>query len=344
MSYTSQSGDINLDVKRVVAYRHWCNKLWNAIRFAMINLPDDFVPSEKLDLTAMPAPARWILSRLSNSTKAIVSGMEAYEFGNVTKILYAFWMDDLCDVYIELMKPVMALTDAENGHVKQCTREALWLCLDHGLRLLHPFMPFVTEELWQRLPRRADQHQIPSIMVAPYPEFSPMWVDAQLEEDMKYVNQLVSKTRQMRADYGLISNQKPPLFIVCTSERLRDVLELFRNEIRTLTYTSDVSILDESHKLPAGCSVLVLDADTCLYLQLTEILDPAKEIERLTQKLTEAQRSFDKLEDKISKPSYKDRTPENIQSTDLDSLEKKKSEIQTLKTSIHSMETLQSLL
>ena len=342
MSYTSQSGDINLDVKRVVAYRHWCNKLWNAIRFAMLHLSDAFVPSLHLDPSTMPAPARWILSRLSNATKSIVESMEAYAFGNATKHLYAFWMDDLCDVYIEVMKPVMSLEDAAHHQIKQNTREALWLCLDYGLRLLHPFMPFVTEELWQRLPRRSDQNEIPSIMVASYPSFTPEWVDVELEEDVRYVNQLVSKTRQVRADYGLISHQKPSLYIVCASERMRGVLERFKQEIATLSSSSEVQVMDGQADLPSGCSVLVVDADTRLHLHLTDILDPVKELEKLNGKLQEAQKSEEKMSEKMSKAAYQQKTPDNIKAVDNENLEKKKAEVVNLKSSILSMEQLKA--
>lgn len=342
MSYTSQSGDINLDVKRVVAYRHWCNKLWNAVRFAMIHLPNDFVPSTYIDLESMQPSARWILSRLCRSIRDIVAGMEAYEFGNATKVLYAFWMDDVCDVFIEIMKPVMSLEGSEYNFLQKQTREALWLCLDNGLRLLHPFMPFVTEELWQRLPKRSDQTDIPSIMVAPYPSSAPEWIDDRLEDDMKYINQVVTATRQIRADYGLVSNQKPPLFIVCTSERLREVLQTFKSEIGTLSYSVEVTVLEGKEGLPSGCSVMVFDADTSLHLQLTEILDPIKEIEKLKQKLNDAERAKDKLEEKISKPSYQEGTPENIRKMDQEQLEKRMAEITNLKTSLESMETLRN--
>ena len=180
MAYTSQGRDINLDIKRVVGYRHWCNKLWNAIRFAMINLGAEFQPAEALPPTAaLPFPCRWILSRLSTTTDAIVRGMEAYEFAAATTVrvpspprrprrtstasppsplqpashpprrlaarspaapptqaLYEFWQYELCDVFIELMKPVMALDDGAEGAAaaKDATRNTLWICLEAGLR------------------------------------------------------------------------------------------------------------------------------------------------------------------------------------------------------------------
>ena len=154
-AYTTQARDINLDIKRVVAYRHWCNKLWNAIKFAMMNLPDGFVPSSEAELEAArpsyPLASQWILSKLNGAVSAVVTAMEAYDFATSTQKLYAFWQYDLCDVFIELMKPVMARDNAEAGaaEAKLATRNTLWTCLETGLRLLHPFMPFVTEELWQ---------------------------------------------------------------------------------------------------------------------------------------------------------------------------------------------------
>ncbi|KDD75111.1 class I (I, L, M and V) tRNA synthetase, partial [Helicosporidium sp. ATCC 50920] len=164
VSYSSQGRDVNLDIKRVVAYRHWCNKLWNAVRFALGHLGDDFVVSEEerraladergvlsgSALQELPFASRWILSRLSAATETVDAGMEASDFSAATTAAYNFWQYELCDVFIELVKPVMA----RGGPAEQrWTRVVLWTALDVGLRLLHPFMPYVTEELWQRLRR-----------------------------------------------------------------------------------------------------------------------------------------------------------------------------------------------
>jgi hypothetical protein len=212
-----QARDINLDIKRVVAYRHWCNKLWNAIRFAMLNLPEGFTPLPQLgaeQVASFPPASRWLLSRLNNAIGTIVQvrpepaaacmpilkgcwqgcmvcwrllcldaailgmltpcasscnrmtpccwvlslrqAMEAYDFAAATQRLYAFWQYELCDVFIECMKPVMA-AEAAAPAAAEATRQTLCAALDAGLRLLHPFMPFVTEELWQRLPKRPEE-------------------------------------------------------------------------------------------------------------------------------------------------------------------------------------------
>lgn len=117
--------------------------------------PADAAACDPAFVAALPAASRWLLSKLSVAAGTVVKAMEGYEFATATQKLYSFWQYDLCDVYIELMKPVMAMSDdvAEQAAAKRGTRDALWIALDTGLRLLHPFMPFVTEELWQRLPK-----------------------------------------------------------------------------------------------------------------------------------------------------------------------------------------------
>uniref|UniRef100_A0A671SVV4 Valine--tRNA ligase n=1 Tax=Sinocyclocheilus anshuiensis TaxID=1608454 RepID=A0A671SVV4_9TELE len=160
-AYTSQGRDINLDVNRILGYRHFCNKLWNAVKFAMRTLGEGFVVSD-----------RWILSRLSAAVALCDSGFQAYDFPAITTAIYNFWLYELCDVYLESVKPVLSRTDSEGQKQADICRQTLYTCLEVGLRLLSPLMPFVTEELFQRLPRRLAQDSTSSICVTPYPETS----------------------------------------------------------------------------------------------------------------------------------------------------------------------------
>uniref|UniRef100_A0A8K9Y0Q1 valine--tRNA ligase n=1 Tax=Oncorhynchus mykiss TaxID=8022 RepID=A0A8K9Y0Q1_ONCMY len=165
-AYTSQGRDINMDVNRILGYRHFCNKLWNAVKFAMRTLGDNFVPSEKAQVTSLlHVSDRWILSRLCTAVGLCNAGFQAYDFPAITTAIYNFWLYELCDVYlVRVCLPCLCLP------VSGVCRQTLFTCLETGLLLLAPIMPFVGEELYQRLPRRRSQDGHPSIHVTPYPE------------------------------------------------------------------------------------------------------------------------------------------------------------------------------
>uniref|UniRef100_A0A673LM86 valine--tRNA ligase n=1 Tax=Sinocyclocheilus rhinocerous TaxID=307959 RepID=A0A673LM86_9TELE len=165
-AYTSQGRDINLDVNRILGYRHFCNKLWNAVKFAMRTLGEGFLCGSE------SVSDRWILSRLSAAVALCDSGFQAYDFPAITTAIYNFWLYELCDIYLESVKPVLSRTDSEGQKQADICRQTLYTCLEVGLRLLSPLMPFVTEELFQRLPRRLAQDSTSSICVTPYPETS----------------------------------------------------------------------------------------------------------------------------------------------------------------------------
>jgi valyl-tRNA synthetase len=199
-SYTSQGRDINLNVLRVEGYRHFCNKLWNATKFVLGHLEADgaFRPTP-LDALRAAAPGgvaeRWILSRLNKTVTAAGKGMAEYDLGSAATAVYSFFLYDLCDVYLEVCKPALSAgpAAAEKG--------ALFHCLETGLRLLHPMMPFVTEELWQRLPRLPGDAE--SIVVAPYPAERPGDDDEEAETQVRLLMQ--NESRGCRNPCGLYS-------------------------------------------------------------------------------------------------------------------------------------------
>lgn len=156
-----------MDILRVIGYREWCNKLWNAVRFAMLKLGDGYTPLLTLCPETMPLSCQWILSSLNKVISKTVDSLNAYEFSNAANAVYAWWQYQLCDVYIEAIKPYF--NKPEYSLERTHAQHALWVCLETGLRLLHPFLPFVTEELWQRLPWPKDCERKASIMICDYP-------------------------------------------------------------------------------------------------------------------------------------------------------------------------------
>ncbi|GAX73886.1 hypothetical protein CEUSTIGMA_g1336.t1 [Chlamydomonas eustigma] len=345
-AYTTQARDINLDIKRVVSYRHWCNKLWNAIKFAMMNLPEGFQPPLESQLeTARPSyplPSQWILSRLNGAVTAIVKAMESYDFATATQIVYAFWQYDLCDVFIELMKPVVALDDAVPGAIeaKLATRNTLWVCLETGLRLLHPFMPFVTEELWQRLPKPSTSTPVVSIMLADYPSTVVERDAPSLERDFEYVQTVITRTRKMRTDYGLVK-QKPMLFVSASDAGKHGVLSSFSSEVATLTSSADITVLGPGVSQPAGCSVAIVDESTTVYMLLAGVLDPVLEIQKLQKKVSEVEGRIDVMKKKMLLPNY-DKTPDNVKADDQEKLSKAEAELSVATSAVQDFQALLS--
>ncbi|VDP86385.1 unnamed protein product [Echinostoma caproni] len=220
-SYTKQGRNINLDILRVQGCRFFCNKLWNAVRYALYHcLGTEFQPPVIVSLeealsTARAHPLisgtdRWILSRLANAVQRCYNGFEQFHFSMATTACYNFWLYEFCDVYLEYTKPIVK-PDGKPVHMERANLVCcvLYLCLNVGLRLLHPFMPFITEELYQRLPHRAESKQLaPSICVTPYPtpgQVAALRDEDGVETDFRLVNSIAHRLRALRAAYHVQS-------------------------------------------------------------------------------------------------------------------------------------------
>uniref|UniRef100_A0A0C9S2L0 Valine--tRNA ligase, mitochondrial n=1 Tax=Wollemia nobilis TaxID=56998 RepID=A0A0C9S2L0_9CONI len=324
VAYTAQSDKINLDIQRVVGYRHWCNKLWNAIRFAMLNLGKDFIPSEKLNVKSLPFGCKWILSALNKAIAKTVTAMEAYEFSDATSAVYSWWQYQLCDVFIEIIKPIMSADENSTSVLmKRATRDTLWICLDNGLRLLHPFMPFVTEELWQRLPQRpGDTARKESIMISDYPAVVEEWTDDEIESQMALIESTVRSIRSLRMEYKLQPKQRPESFLLCKTDEVAAILESCTTDICTLATLASLKVLRESDAPPIGCAVNIVNEHVSAFVLLRGIVDAEVELSKLNKKKEELTRQQETLSKKMNIPGYTEKVPANIQEENLDKLNK----------------------
>lgn len=329
LAYTQQGRDINLDINRLVGYRNFCNKLWNAIRFAMTNLEGGFTAADNMAETVLSNPAiskrdRYILSRLNYAISVCNKSFEAYEFGELTNALYNFWLYDLCDVYLELTKPVMSGTDEA---AKLAAQQTLYVCLEYGLRLLHPIMPFVTEELWQRLPGK---RSTPSITIAPYPLAVDEWANPEVEADMELVKEVIHAARSVRAEYGLVNSVRPQFFVKCADNEVKTTMEAQLDDFGTLSKAGESKCLVDEEP-PKGCAMHSVNDKIQIYVLLAGLVDFANEISKLEKKLTKIQPSIDNLVKKMEKEDYVTKVPENVRETEtakLEALQKEKEGIQ----------------
>ncbi|DAZ94841.1 TPA: hypothetical protein N0F65_012530 [Lagenidium giganteum] len=329
LAYTQQGRDINLDVNRLVGYRNFCNKLWNAIRFAMSNLEgftgDDAVASTVLSNKVVNFRDRFILSRLNETIAQCNTSFAAYEFGELTNALYNFWLYDLCDVYLELTKPVMSGDDAE---AKLTAQQTLYICLEYGLRLLHPLMPFVTEELWQRLPGK---RSVASITIASYPQPVEGWTNADVESRMATIKEVIHAGRSIRAEYGLANNVRPSFFIKCADDEVKEIVSAQIDDFNTLAKAGETKCL-VSEEPPKGCAMHSVNDKIQIHVLLAGLVDFANEISKLEKKLTKIQPSIDSLNNKMSKEAYTTKVPESVRETEaakLEALTKEKEGIQS---------------
>lgn len=332
-AYTSQGRDINLDVNRILGYRHFCNKLWNAVKFAMKTLGDNFVPSEKAQMSGKESVSdRWILSRLSAAVALCDDGFKAYDFPAITTAIYNFWLYELCDVYLESVKPVFskAEEDASNEQVMTC-RQTLYTCLEVALRLLSPIMPFVTEELYQRLARRRPNHDPPSICVTSYPNTQEFcWHSEEIDREMEFVMTVVKTIRSLRADYNL-TKTRADCYLQCIDSTTVALVEKYSLQIQTLSYSQAVIPVTANQTVPEGCAVAIASDRCTVNLMLKGLIDVEKEVAKLMTKRGDLEKQMEKLKEKMAKSDYKDKVPAKVQEQDAEKLRQSQTELEKVK-------------
>jgi valyl-tRNA synthetase len=310
------STDIRWNEKQVESYRNFANKIWNAARFCLMNSEGAVVDPESLHARG-PEPAlhdRWILSRLNKTTRDLHGALAEYQFHEAVQTLYHFFWDDFCDWYIELTK---AEVTAENATMRRTeARTRLLTVLEQALRLLHPFMPYITEELWQRLPGAGEKllHQAyraasPTIMLTAYPHSSTELIDEEAEWQMQAVIDLISRVRNIRSEMNIKPGERVPILIGSPDEKLRKVFSSSLDQISKLTRASAVSISDRLNA-PRASARAVLAGGAEVAIPLEGLIDFEQERQRLRKELDKLQAESSKLEAQLSNANFVERAPE----------------------------------
>lgn len=268
MSYMVQNS-INLDVKRVVGYRQFCNKLWNITKFALKNFPDGFQPEatgiEGLKLSLVD---KWIINRLSTLVVSTNVCFEKYDFGPMVHNIYDFWLKELADYYIEAIKPVFLSNDKD---AQKAALNTLYLCLDFGLKLLHPTMPYITEELYQRLPHRQGEAS-ESICIAQYPTTLAAF-DEKVDINFSELKEMVMRFRSLIAALGIKKDQKPSIFVKCSSAESHATFSTTGDVLKTLVKSGEVKILKSSDADPSGCLQAYINEELKIFLQVVGVIE-----------------------------------------------------------------------
>ncbi|KEI39059.1 uncharacterized protein L969DRAFT_88477 [Mixia osmundae IAM 14324] len=252
-NYTGSGRDINLEISKVEGFRFFANKLWNATRFAMLKLDGDFAPAATPNPTGKESLAeRYILDRLLHAATEVNRELTDRDFMSATRAIYHFWWDELCAVYIEAMKPMM--DDSATAEQRLSAQNTLYTCLDLGFRLLHPFMPYVTEELWQRLPRRPND-ATPSICIAAFPTADTIATMSapSAVADFETVKSCIDNVRSLAGSAGIATNINA--FVVIPAGRLHDEISGQANIMTSLIKgCTSLKVLASAAELPEGCN------------------------------------------------------------------------------------------
>ena len=318
-SYASLGRSVNFDFKRAEGYRNFCNKLWNATNFVLMNTEDKDCGQDEMQPLAFTFADQWIIGKLQQAEAAVAEAFETYRFDLAAQTLYEFVWNEYCDWYIELAK-VQIQTGCPT--TQRTTRRTLVRVLETILRLLHPIMPFITEELWQVIAPLANAKTADSIMLAAYPQADKEQIVQTAFDKMAALKDLVEEVRKLRGEMGIAPNVKAPLFVEGSAE-----LEGLLKYLPSLTRLTEAKLVDS---LPEAEDAPVAVCNGARLMLKVEI-DKAAETARLSKEAEKLQKALDKLNAKLSKPGYTEKAPAHLvekDKADLAELEDKMAKVQ----------------
>jgi valyl-tRNA synthetase len=315
--------DTRWNEKQVESYRNFANKIWNAARFCLLNSEGASVGKGfEAERNEWPLHDRWILSRLNKTSRDVRKALDGYQFHEAVQALYHFFWDDFCDWYIELSKDVV-LGGIEGEHLRGHTpeflssaRSRLISVLEQALRLLHPLMPFITEELWQRLPgigadslHPAYRGTEPTIMLTSYPLANEDLIDEKSEAEMQAVIELVSRVRNIRSEMDIKPRQEIQIIVRTSDERLNEIFMDNGGQIMRLTRAGKITRTDSPLEIPRASARAVLAGGAEVAVPLEGLIDFDQERQRLGKEKEKLATEASKLVAQLANPQFAERAP-----------------------------------
>ncbi|KAI3378343.1 hypothetical protein SNEBB_009445 [Seison nebaliae] len=352
-SYTSQGRDINLDVLRVRGFRFFCNKIWNATRFILyhqnISDKDVFMPSTTFQLNGTEGKLeKWLLYRLKKTIVKCNESFEKYDFNTATTSIYNIWLYDFCDVYIEYAKGKLSNKEVDDK-TKDMIRQHLYTIVEIVLRLISPFMPFISEELWQRLPKRSPD-ELSSIMIADYPNLKQDFGEEVLEtndvieNDFNFIYEIVKSIRSIRSEYQIKAKTK--IYLKLIDENDKETMELLQDknyqyliEVLGISELDGVSTrIDDDIKRYSSTKLLQNRCEIFIYLK--DYIDVNKEMLRTKEKIMSLETNFNELKTNMDKSDYTTVVPENIRIKNLEKINRLKDELEKENETLNTLQQM----
>ncbi len=318
----SPGNDMRFYIERVEASRNFANKIWNASRFVLMNL--DIEENKLPEIDKLSIEDKWILSKYNKLVGEVTENLEKYELGIAVSKLYDFIWDEFCDWYIELVKPRFF----EKGESNKTAQMVLTYVLSNTLKLLHPFMPFITEEIWQALP-----HQGESIMISDFPVYNKELEFSDAEKDMTVIMEAIKGVRNIRNEMNVPPSKKTKLYIVTESDAVFNQGKVF---FEKLASASEAIVQKDKAGIPEN-AVSVIAEGAELYLPVDELVDKEKELERLTKEKEKLEGEIKRVEGKLSNKGFTDKAPAKVVEEERQKGEKYKEMLEKVLKSIDSL-------
>jgi len=302
-AFAAQGRDIRLSEQRIEGYRHFINKVWNASRFALMNAGECLKTEVPQRPSVLTLENRWILSRLKRVIDTVREGLDDYRFNDSAQALYQFFWHEFCDWYLEMVKPALYLS--EDQDVRSTTRQVMLSVLSASLRLLHPSIPFVTEELWHYLPGSTG-----SIMEASFPESKDYPEDLESEGQMGLLMDVITGIRNLRSEMNVHPAQKVNIIVLSGSEPVRELISRRETFLKNLAKVEDLQIRADGERPKGAVSCITDQAET--YMLLEGVIDISAETAKLQKETAKLQTELKRVQNKLANRDFLERAPAEI--------------------------------
>lgn len=320
--------DMRFYTKRVEANRNFANKLWNATRFLMMNMSDEITDSN-FDVEKLHYEDKWILSKLQKVIKSITEKIEKYDIGLAADDIYDFIWSDFCDWYIEIVKPVLY---SDNLEEKTNTVKVLLYVLENILKLLHPFMPYITEEIWQALPNREE-----ALIVSKWPEYREELVFEKEERATEYIENAIREIRNARSEMNIENSKKSNTLVYTKDPEVKEIFEEMKGLLLSLGYSNSVEITDDEGRKNSENIAIVLDKAE-IQLPLKELVDFEKELKRLQKDKKDAEAELKRAKGKLSNQGFVSKAPAKLIEEEKEKVTKYEEILKTVEEQIAKVE------
>ena len=320
--------DMRFYTKRVEANRNFANKLWNATRFLMMNMSDEITDSN-FNVEKLHYEDKWILSKLQKVIKSITEKIEKYDIGLAADDIYDFIWSDFCDWYIEIVKPVLY---SDNAEEKTNTVKVLLYVLENILKLLHPFMPYITEEIWQALPNRED-----ALIVSKWPEYKEELVFEKEERATEYIENAIREIRNARSEMNIENSKKSNTLVYTKDPEVKEIFEEMKGLLLSLGYSNSVEITDDEGRKNSENIAIVIDRAE-IQLPLKELVDFEKELKRLQKDKKDAEAELKRAKGKLSNQGFVAKAPAKLIEEEKEKVTKYEEILKTVEEQIAKVE------